>query len=76
MARILWFVGLVLCLLVLVGVAYKLHPAIVAVVAAAMGWIIAERNALRERLAQWPTLRRYIDWKYIQEDLSSDDKKA
>lgn len=76
MARILWFVGLVLCVLVVFGVAYGLHPAIVAVAAAAMGWIIAERNALRGRLAQWPTFRRYIDWNHVQEDLSSDDNKA
>jgi hypothetical protein len=75
-ARIFWFIGLALCILAVAGVVYGLHRAIVAVAAASMGWIIAERNALRSRLAQWPILRRYIDWKRVQEDLSSDDKKV
>jgi hypothetical protein len=75
-ARVLWLVGLVLCFFVVVGVAYGLHPVILVVAAAAMGWIIAEGNALRGRLGQWPIFRRYIDWKRVQEDLNSDDKKA
>jgi hypothetical protein len=58
--------------LVVFGVAYGLHPAAIAVAAAAMGWIIAETNALRWRLAQWPTLKRYIDWQRVHEDLAKD----
>lgn len=41
----------------------------VAVAAAAMGWVIAERNALRTRLGQWPIFKTYIDWNRVEEDL-------
>ena len=68
-ARALWFIGLVLCIFVVLAVIYRLHPAFVAVAAAAMGWIIAERNALRTRIAQWPIFKTYIDWKRVEEDL-------
>jgi len=75
-ARVLWFVGLALFILVAFGVVYGLHPAAVAVAAAAMGWVIAERNALRTRLVQWPVFKRYIDWNRVQEDLSNGDKES
>jgi hypothetical protein len=34
-----------------------------------MGWVVAESNALRTRLAQWPVFMTYIDWKRVDEDL-------
>ncbi len=68
-ARALWLVGLVLCIFVVFAVVYELHPAFVAVAAAAMGWMIAESNALRTRVAQWPIFKTYIDWKRVEEDL-------
>jgi cytochrome c-type biogenesis protein CcmH/NrfG len=68
-ARALWFTGLVLCIFVVFAVIYRLHPAFVAVAAAAMGWVTAESNALRTRLAQWPIFKTYIDWKRVEEDL-------
>ena len=68
-ARGLWFVGLGLCIFVVFAVIYRLHPAFVAVAAAAMGWVVAETNALRTRLAQWPIFKAYIDWKKVEEDL-------
>ena len=37
-----------------------------------MGWMIAERNALRTREAQWPIFKNYIDWKRVQDDLKDD----
>ena len=74
--RFLWIVGLVLCIFVVLAVVYRLHPAFVAVAAAVMGWVVAESNALRTRLAQWPIFKRYIDWKLVQEDLSNDNKDA
>jgi len=70
-ARALWFVGLLLCIFVVFAVIYKLHPTFVAVAAAAMGWVIAESNALRTRLAQWPIFKTYIDWKRVEEDLKT-----
>lgn len=68
-ARALWFVGLVLCIFVIFAVVYRLHPAFVAVAAAAMGWVIAETNALRTRIAQWPIFKAYIDWTRVEQDL-------
>jgi len=68
-ARALWFVGLVLCIFVLFAVVCRLHPAFVAVAAAVMGWVVAESNALRTRIAQWPIFKTYIDWKKVEEDL-------
>ena len=68
-ARLLWIVGLVLCIFVVFAVVYRLHPAFVGVGAAGMGWAIAESNALRTRLAQWPIFKSYIDWKKVEEDL-------
>ena len=72
MARVLWIVGLVLCLFLVFGVVYRLHPALIAVAAAVMGWVISERNALRTRAAQWPIFKSYIDWKRVQDDLKDD----
>jgi phosphotransferase system glucose/maltose/N-acetylglucosamine-specific IIC component len=68
-ARVLWFVGLGLAVFVALAVAYNLHPAFVAVAAAVMGWTIAERNALRTRIAQWPIFRNYVDWDRVKQDV-------
>jgi hypothetical protein len=75
-ARMLRIVGLVLFLFVVFGVVYSLHPALIAVAAAVMGWVVAERNALRTRITQWPIFKNYIDWKHVQEDLKADDHAA
>jgi hypothetical protein len=71
-ARVLWIVGLVLFMFVVFGLVYRLHPALIAAAAAVMGWVIAERNALRTRASQWPVFKNYIDWKRVQEDLKDD----
>jgi hypothetical protein len=73
LARALWVSGFVLCLIVVFGIVYSWSPVAIAVAAAAMGWVIAESNALRSRLAQWPVFSRYIDWHRVDEDLSSSD---
>ena len=67
-ARVLWFLGLGLCISVIFGIVLRWHPAAVAVLAAVLGWTVAEGNAIRTRLAQWPVFKAYIDWKRIQED--------
>ena len=56
-ARTFTIFGLLLCVFVVLSVAYQLHPIIIAIAAAATGWLIAETNALRTRLAQWPIFR-------------------
>jgi hypothetical protein len=37
----------------------------------AIGWLVAERNALSSRIDQWPTVRRYLDWERIERDQKS-----
>jgi hypothetical protein len=71
-ARSLWFVGFALFIFVVYGVVYSLHPALVAIGAAAMGWVTAERNALQTRIYQWPIVRNYIDWQRVENDLTND----
>lgn len=70
-ARVLWIIGLALCGVVVFGVVYRLHPVVTSLAAAAMGWTIAESNALRARVGQWPIFKNYIDWKRVEEDLRS-----
>ena len=72
MARVLSIVGFVLLMFVVFGVIYGLHPVLIAVAAAVMGWVVAERNALVTRAAQWPIFKSYIDWKRVQNDLNDD----
>ncbi len=74
--RVLWFLGLALSIVVVFSIVYRIHPAAIAIAAAAFGWVIAETNALRTRVAQWPIFRGYIDWKRVHEDLSNEDKEA
>jgi hypothetical protein len=71
-SRVLLLVGLALCLFVVFAIVYKFHPVAIAFAATAMGWVIAERNALRSRVSQWPIFRKYIDWKRVSEDSHHD----
>ena len=50
---------------------WKLTFAVMVVLAASamMGWVVAERNALRTRIAQWSVFKTYIDWSRVEEDL-------
>ncbi len=71
-ARVLWFFGLALLMLVVFGIFDGLHPAAVAAAATVLGYVIAERNAVWSRSRQWPIFKRYIDWKRVEEDLGND----
>ena len=51
------------------GVIYGLPSIGIAIAAAAFGWVIAETNALRDRMAQWPELKQYIDWQRVHQDI-------
>jgi len=46
-----------------------LPPIVLVAVSAVMGWVIAERNALKSRITQWPTFANYIDWARVSNDL-------
>jgi hypothetical protein len=67
-ARVAGVVGFLLCAFVVFAIVYRLHPVAIALAAAGLGWVVAERNALRSRIAQWPILKRYINWKQVNED--------
>jgi hypothetical protein len=71
-SRVLFLVCLLLAIFVGIAMAYSLHPGFIAVAAAAVSSVIAERNALRLRFSQWPTMRNYIDWRRVQADLHRD----
>ena len=71
-SRVLFVVGLILAIFIGLGITFQLHPALIATAAAGAGWVIAERNALRSRVAQWPLMRNYIDWPHVQADLNRD----
>jgi O-antigen/teichoic acid export membrane protein len=67
--KILWGVGLILCCGVVFGVMYGVHSAGIAIAATALGWVVAETNALRSRLKQWPIFKQYIDWQRVHQDI-------
>ena len=67
--RALWVGGLLLSVFVAFAIFYKLHPVIIAGGSAVAGWVVAERNALRSRLLQWPIFKSYLDWKRVEADL-------
>lgn len=69
---VLFVVGLLLAIFIGIAVAYRLHPGFIAIASAAVGWMIAERNALRSRISQWPIMRNYIDWHRVEQDLRRD----
>lgn len=69
-ARGLWLAGLALFLFVFLGIYFSFPEVAVTVAAAVMGWVIAESNALRLRIAQWATVASYIDWGRVGDDLA------
>ena len=65
----------VLCALVgLAAAVVDLRCLVVAIPSAAIGWLVAERNALQSRMEQWPIFRQYIDWSRVDEDLQGEAK--
>ena len=63
--------GLVAFFAAATGIALDRSSAAVAVPAIAFGWIVAETNALRTRMDQWPIFKRYINWQRIADDLQA-----
>jgi hypothetical protein len=47
-------------------------PILLFVPGVAMGWMLAERNALQSRIGQWPALSEYLDWTKIERDFGQD----
>jgi len=69
-------VGLLCSLVVVFRLIYGLHPIVIAFVAAIGGVMLAETNALRTRMAQWPIFKQYIDWQRVHEDLGDTEQSA
>lgn len=72
MVRALWIAGLFVVVVVAIAIARELSPVLIACAAAVAGWLIAETNALRNRIAQWDIFRSYLDWGRIERDLGSE----
>ena len=72
LSRALFVVGMLLSIFVGYAIVLGLHPVLIAGAAAIVGFVVAERNALRQRISQWPTFRSYIDWQRVREDLEGD----
>ena len=70
--RILRVAGLALTVLVVNGLWFGLHPVAVAVLAGLAGWVVAETNALRSRMTQWPEMRQYIRWDRVREAMRTE----
>jgi hypothetical protein len=68
-ALTLWIFGLIAFLIVGVAIAKGQSAVLVAGGAMVVGWLSAETNALRSRIAQWDTFQRYLDWARIEQDL-------
>jgi hypothetical protein len=69
MVRYLWILGLLLAVFVAYAIFEGLSPILVTIAAAALGWVIAECNALRLRISQWQNYSAYIDWQRVDRDL-------
>ena len=68
--RYLSFGAIALCILVgIAGALWGVSILAVALPSALAGWLIAERNALQQRIGQWPVVRQFIDWPRVEEDL-------
>jgi hypothetical protein len=71
-SRALFVVGVLLSIFIGCAIVFRLHPALIAAAGVAVGFVIAERNALRTRVLQWPIFRVYINWQRVRDDLKRD----
>lgn len=65
----LFVLGGILTIVVTAMIISKFNTIVVAVVSVAIGWLIAEGNALRSRAKLWPTLEEYLDWETIRKNV-------
>jgi hypothetical protein len=72
-SRYLSIASFTICIAIaLMGGYFELPWWVLVVPAVVVGWLIAERNALNTRVAQWPVYRKYIDWSRVRADLQSE----
>jgi uncharacterized protein HemY len=76
MIRRLDLFGFAASLIVVYCIYFKLNPIFVALAAIVLGWVVAERNALRSRMDQWSFLKQYIDWQRVEQDVSKHEDKT
>ena len=70
--RVVWVLdvaGITLCGFVAYAIYKQLNPIAIAAAAIIAGWVFAEVNALRTRIAQCPIFREYLRWDQIDADL-------
>ena len=70
MSTSLFFIGVFLSVVVVLLIYFQAHSSIVATASVAIGWVVAEKNALRSRVAMWPKLEKYLNWELINEHIS------
>ncbi|HEY2880943.1 MAG TPA: hypothetical protein VGJ15_00885 [Pirellulales bacterium] len=71
MVRVLQVTGILMSAFAAVAIIYQIHPIVPTLMGVAIGWTIAETNALRSRLGQWSIFRQYIDWHRVNNDLDA-----
>jgi hypothetical protein len=69
--------GLVTCMAVCLFATLVFGPWSMTVVmpSVVVGWMVSERNAVDSRIQQWPTMRRYINWKAVEADVLSETER-
>jgi hypothetical protein len=74
-SRHLSLAALLLCFPVAYGCLYGGLPSwLLVAMSITIGWLLAERNALDNRVKLWPTINKYIDWSHVDRDLCADDR--
>jgi hypothetical protein len=69
-SRILSVFGLLLTGIAIYGSTLRLNASFTVAAALIAGWVVAEGNALRSRVAQWPIFTTYLDWGRVRQDLN------
>lgn len=73
-SRVLTIIGVAGCIAIVAGTMWLGWVAgAFGIAGILIGWVIAERNALDTRVADWPTYRQYIDWPRVHQDLATND---
>ena len=76
-SRRLSLLSLVICTLTAIaGIYFSPLSLAFAIPGIVIGYLIAERNALESRAAQWNTLREYIDWPKVRRELGAHSTKS
>lgn len=59
-----------LCFALVWSIFYNESRVMPALIGITLGWVVAEKNALRARKKTWPLLEKIIDWSLVEKKLS------